>query len=674
MKSAKMLAVLIFDQLNDVVYLRCDHKFVRHVRSMAAAQRLLGEGEVDLDEVTQLDPNIVVQLFSPLVTSQRIMATQFNNPYTSVSCQDGTNVVFKEYAGYLFVGIAHQEETHLQRIVSVAIRMVQLIVGPCVTILKKSEEKCSLLDNLLEAWQGLYAREQSYLVEAIERLIVNAELSAAAVKSLAAVIDTMKPCKDLSPCHAMFFVRNKLLALYSSRSAPELNASDLLFLNLLVTASQVKDGDYTEDTAPKMAVTPDEKREDDGIELDSSDSGEFYSMPSTPLLGRNASHGEEISQGKIRSNVLLLRTDACQLTPHLVHYETLSDGLSLVIVSEVNRTQISIQLLTLLSGLEEILTGDMNGRGKLILDACEAAVKKSQDLAKRIPKGKTYERVEKALQQVQFRWDNLKRSGLEEWLKGGGDSNIPTRVDASLTSLVDIARSAWRIACLAINASATASQVESAVAMASEHMADYCHFLEVKALRNMTLGCRSALTINKYLEDFPGLVHFLYIDRSTHQLTSPTLLPDEAGDAPQESESPANRTRALTVSRVWSMVEFARSHLSKGHLSLMWKDTTFNYAYFLWFEDSSSNPLKPGELDDATDMLPLPGVLCEDFYRTLCTQAFPGMDPNRIRIYELFCVHLGLATSPCVLEHTRRLAATIWEVAGPIDANPADLL
>ena len=66
----------------------------------------------------------------------------------------------------------------------------------------------------------------------------------------------------------------------------------------------------------------------------------------------------------------------------------------------MNRTQISIQLLTLLSGLEEILSGDINGRGKLILDACEVAVKKSQDLAKRIPKGKAFERVEKALQQV----------------------------------------------------------------------------------------------------------------------------------------------------------------------------------------------------------------------------------------------------------------------------------
>lgn len=268
----------------------------------------------------------------------------------------------------------------------------------------------------------------------------------------------------------------------------------------------------------------------------------------------------------------------------------------------------------------------------------------------------------------------MKRSGLEDWLKGG-DSNIPTRVDASLTSLVDITRSAWRAACLGISASASASQVESAVAMAAEHMADYCHFLEVKALRNMTLGCRSALTINKYLEDFPGLVHFLYIDRSTHQLTSPTLLPDESGDMPQDSDTPATRTRFLTASRVWSMVEFARSHLSKGHMSLMWKDTTFNYAYFLWFEDSSSNPLKLGDFDEnILDGLPLPGILCDDFYRSLCIQAFPGMDPSRIRIYELFCVHLGLATSPCVLEHTRRLAATIWEVAGPIDANPADLL
>lgn len=41
---------------------------------------------------------------------------------------------FFQYAGYLFVGVGHQEECHLQRIISMTIRMVQLVVGPCVTM------------------------------------------------------------------------------------------------------------------------------------------------------------------------------------------------------------------------------------------------------------------------------------------------------------------------------------------------------------------------------------------------------------------------------------------------------------------------------------------------------------------------------------------------------------
>lgn len=275
--------------------------------------------------------------------------------------------------------------------------------------------------------------------------------------------------------------------------------------------------------------------------------------------------------------------------------------------------------------------------------------------------------------QVQYRWEGVKRSGVEEWMKsGGGSEDVPSRVDASLTSLIESVRATWKAACLMVAPNSGAALAEAAVATAASRMADYCHFLKVKALRNMTLGCRSALSISKYLEDFPGLVHFLYVDRSAHQLTAPTLLSTGSGD---EEDGPATPTRALTLARVWSMVEFARSHLRKGHLSLMWKDTTFNYAYFLWFEDGSSNPMKPEPLNEvALEGIPLPGILCQDFYHALAARAFPGMDPTRVRAYELFCVHLGLATSPCVLEHTRRLAATIWEVAGPLEANPADLL
>lgn len=34
---------------------------------------------------------------------------------------------------------------------------------------------------------------------------------------------------------------------------------------------------------------------------------------------------------------------------------------------------------------------------------------------------------------------------------------------------------------------------------------------------------RSTLNINKYLEEFPGLVHFIYVDRMSHRMIAPGL-------------------------------------------------------------------------------------------------------------------------------------------------------
>lgn len=52
---------------------------------------------------------------------------------------------------------------------------------------------------------------------------------------------------------------------------------------------------------------------------------------------------------------------------------------------------------------------------------------------------------------------------------------------------------------------------------------DFTEMFQTKVQRNFSLATKSTLSINKYLEEFPGLVHFLYIDRVTHRFVAPSL-------------------------------------------------------------------------------------------------------------------------------------------------------
>ncbi|KAB7507109.1 hypothetical protein Anas_05988, partial [Armadillidium nasatum] len=103
--------------------------------------------------------------------------------------------------------------------------------------LKSNREKSQSLDCLLSAWIDLYSRNQSFLVEGIQRLIVNAEVSSAAVYALSIIVNALINVKGIGSGHALFFVRNKLLTLYSSKNAEELLESDVLAVNLLLKAN-----------------------------------------------------------------------------------------------------------------------------------------------------------------------------------------------------------------------------------------------------------------------------------------------------------------------------------------------------------------------------------------------------------------------------------------------------
>lgn len=63
------------------------------------------------------------------------MSSQFGNLYTSMRCQDGTNMVFDEYMGYTFIYVSTEEIELMKRTLGICVSIIQHICGPDVGML-----------------------------------------------------------------------------------------------------------------------------------------------------------------------------------------------------------------------------------------------------------------------------------------------------------------------------------------------------------------------------------------------------------------------------------------------------------------------------------------------------------------------------------------------------------
>lgn len=562
------------------------------------------------------------------------MTGQFGNSYSSIQCEDGTNMVFNEYMGYLLMHVGTESVPSLSRSLGVCTSFVKYICGPNVPLLRTCPERCELLTRIIDTWQFLHESDQAVLIEAVEQLMVNTDLSAATLKSLKEAVDKFVNKTDCSRAHALVLVENKFLSLYSSRSAQDLSPADIVFLGLLTESLHCLSAD--------SAILSSSENESD------SDSG--------IIMDLNKCRRTSLASTQDMTSFLILLAGN---RPHAVHISKLSDGVSLLLMFECGSDAVSIGLNNVFQAIN-VLQSLQNQKN---MENVNHAFHYLDSGMKRVFDGlkKTSKVVESCSKLLRTKWDGLRKKYLE-FIKNP-DPVCLMRIESSTTSFVDCLKNLHRLTCLNdLVLNEHQNIIQGIHKDVKNKLHDFSDFLRVKALRNFTLGSRASLTINKYLEEFPGLVHFLYIDRNTHRLTAPSL------------DFSSEDTTFLTKKKIWNMVEFVRNHLQEGHLAMMWKDTTFNYAYFLWFEDTSGSPLKPKIFPtNIIKNCSSPGIMSDDFYRLLVEGCFPKMNPNKVQVYELFCIHLGLATASCVLEHSRRLAATIWEVTG-VPSNPADFL
>ncbi|XP_029034716.1 Hermansky-Pudlak syndrome 1 protein homolog isoform X1 [Osmia bicornis bicornis] len=691
-----MKGILIFDHLNDVLFTKCNKKFANHIQKLAKIQGLISENKDASDGNSKLNPNIIMQLFSPIVTSQHVMASQFGNSYTSMKCHDGINMVFDEFMGYSFIYISMEEVELMKRTLGVCVAIVRHVCGPDVAILKVNRQKVCLVSSLLDAWVHLRNCEQSMLTEAIEQLTINTDLGVAILKVLHDASDKLKAQSEFSNVHILILVEQKFLCLYSSKNARDLYAADILLMMLMCwVVNQKRKGntqmerndndDCTDILLPDNSSTKDEQVPF-GAKLANPTSEDI-----TDLFrgSRDSSINEglySLMDDDLYSHLILLGSEH-DSTANAVHIFELADGINLVMIIEMTNLATSSGLydsfhyLNVINGLQ--LQRDIDEL-RPAFENFDLAMKKALDGIKK-NRANISNDVDMCQRRLQSKWEFVRKKYMD--LLKSRDPESILQIESNTSGFTDNLKELYRLTCFDKSFLKQGVDVLTTVGkLVRQKLNDFSDFLKVKALKNFTLGSRTSLTINKYLEEFPGLVHFIYIDRTTHRLTAPTL----------DFTNP--ETLALTTKKIWNMVKQSRMHLEEGHLSVMWKDTTFNYAYFLWFEDSSGSPLKcKVYLNHIMKNFPVPGIFCGDYYRfvlltyniwfsllqvftyfgyfcrKLAEICFPKLSANKIRIYELYCVHLGLATSSCILEHSRRLAATIWEVTGAPN-DPADIL
>ncbi|KAH9630508.1 hypothetical protein HF086_000721 [Spodoptera exigua] len=191
-----------------------------------------------------------------------------------------------------------------------------------------------------------------------------------------------------------------------------------------------------------------------------------------------------------------------------------------------------------------------------------------------------------------------------------------------------------------------------------------------------------SLTLHKYVEEFPGLIHFIYVDRTAGRFLAPDMadcadmLAPETVSQKLYIEFRSSRILKLfrTLFKFTCGIQIFLCVVREGYCAGTWRRGALHACALLWWE-RRAQPVRPVAPPHpaAVRALPPPGDIQGSFYRQLTELAFPG-DSRGITVKELICIHLGLLPASTAVQQARRLAHSVHELAGEIGTGAADLL
>ncbi|XP_053548538.1 BLOC-3 complex member HPS1 isoform X3 [Bombina bombina] len=508
-------------------------------------------------------------------------------------------------------------------------------------------------------YSRLRIEDQSFAVEAVERLI-HPKLCEQCIefleKQIVYHINSSTERGGEEVLHAFILVNTKLLALFSSRNASSLRPADLLTLILIVqdlypeiAAVQDQNLEELEDNAPSEEYyTPDPSPNNSslggGSWIDDSPASSFtdaeiqIAEDSLKMLIGSPQEPTNTRRVFLDAN---LREGYCPMMPHSMYCFPLFPSISLVLLTKFSGSQIALTLYQLLDGfsiIEKKLTEGQEIHQILRSHPILADLK---------------QRTDRFVKNLGGRESPLQVSWLDFKTRAFSRSETSTELIQACGNMKRQLCSVYRQLFLATPISGTHTLSLNlqtyARDLVQKKLDDWKDFLLVKSKRN--------ITIVTYLEEFPGLVHFIYVDRTVGQMVAPSLHTDE--NIPTELGS--GLLAHFIKNKIWSFIGLSRRYLQKGYTTLTVRDGDYYCCYFLWFENEAGDKLDVIEVPVLGDDSAPVGMLAGEYYRKLLRYYSINQQVEIIKCYELLTIHLGVIPPEFVIQQCHNLARKLWE-------------
>lgn len=412
---------------------------------------------------------------------------------------------------------------------------------------------------------------------------------------------------------------------------------------------EIRHSDSSSTTTPSLDFEPidDEDEEDDGSTKDTKD--------------------EKASQYFQQS--IFLRAGDCGYAPHTAHCVLLDKATVLIIISQNRHTNLATYIQNLLRCLKSILKLNIHKlpsyRARLLDDGEKCINKILSVVYKQVDLEST--RLLQSVRMFEKYWKLVQDGGIDDFIHGEQTAEeIPQRLENSLNELIKSTKALFTSLFIS-KTQRRLSRYEKQLKvilnireMATRRLRHFSSYLQVRGQRNVTMTA--------YHNDFPGLIHFVYVNRSTDQLIAPTI------NVNTDSKSPHKLPIYIVIKqRIWDMWQYSETMLTDGYTAIMVREGDFMFSYFLWFEDMLGKPLYTKKsLKDLNENKPS-GIMSGTFYKDIIRYLFPSESSSSVQCYELLCMHIGAVSNHFVATSCRKLTKVLWEASGETN-SPINLL